>query len=144
MQKAALPVSSLVNTYCQLNNNEPSNPDITQIIKMFEDVLSYNCRAQTDEQTARMLTALRAIGNAGRGAQSAVATLTRCASNEASPMSIRVAAVNAFRRIDCNTNNVSKLDSKNAAEDIVACKKQQDIRRLSIYEQVSLNRCNRS
>lgn len=109
MQKAALPVSSLINTYCQLNDNQPSNPDVTQIIKMFEDVLSYNCRAQTDEQTARMLTALRAIGNAGLGAQSAVATLTRCASNEASPMSVRVAAINAFRRIDCKTNNRNEL-----------------------------------
>jgi Lipoprotein amino terminal region len=113
MQKAALPVSSLINTYCQLNDNEPSNADVTQIIKMFEDVLSYNCRVQNDEQIARMLTALRAIGNAGRGAQSAVATLTRCANNEASPMSVRVAAVNAFRRIDCNVNNVSELNPNN-------------------------------
>lgn len=109
MQKAALPVSSLINTYCQLNDNERSNPDVAQIIKMFEDVLSYNCRAQTDEQTARMLTALRAIGNAGLGAQSAVATLTRCASNDQSPMSVRVAAINAFRRIECKTNNRNEL-----------------------------------
>lgn len=107
MAKAALPVSSLVNTYCRQSDDRTPSADVVQIMKLFEDQLSYNCRSESDEQTGRMLTALRAIGNAGLAAQSVVATLTRCAANEAIPMSLRVAAVNAFRRIDCTTNNVS-------------------------------------
>jgi hypothetical protein len=106
MQKAALPVSALINTYCQLNDGQRSNNDVLQIVKLFEDQLRYNCRVETEDQVTKMLTALRAIGNAGLGAHSAAMTLTRCASNDAAPMSIRVAAVNAFRRIDCKANGV--------------------------------------
>lgn len=111
MPKAALAVSSLINTYCTQQSDQcrGSDQEVAQIMKMFEDELRYNCRSQSDEQTQRMLTALRAVGNAGLAAQSVVSTLTRCAGNDATPMSIRVAAVNAFRRVSCDTNDRSEL-----------------------------------
>lgn len=109
MMKASLSVSALINTYLKTNGDQKNNADIVQIIRIFESVLNFNCRTQSDEQTAKMLMALRAIGNAGLGAKSAIATLTRCAANEASPMSIRVAAIDAFRRIDCGDSNRNDL-----------------------------------
>lgn len=111
MKYAALPVSALINTFVQQNGNDATNNDVVQIMNSFETALKYNCRTNSDEDTANILTALRAIGNAGLAAQSAVASLTRCAMNEATPMSVRVTAINAFRRIDCNANSVRTLST---------------------------------
>ena len=43
---------------------------------------------------------LKAIGNTGH-AESVAPTLTRCFENEENPMYVRIAAVNAFRRMAC-------------------------------------------
>ena len=44
---------------------------------------------------------LKAIGNTGH-AESVAPTLTRCYENKENPMGVRVAAVNAFRRMACH------------------------------------------
>ncbi len=46
---------------------------------------------------------LKAIGNTGH-AEHVVPTLNRCFMNEKNPMGIRVAAVNAFRRMACTAD----------------------------------------
>jgi len=101
MERAALPVSSVINTFCK--NNRADNPVITAIIKTFETELRYNCKPDTDAATARTMLALRALGNAGNS-DSVAATLNRCALNEEAPMAVRVAAINAFRRMSCSTS----------------------------------------
>jgi len=100
MERTALPVSSVINTYCKLNQAE--SPDVAAIIKMFEDELKYNCRLEGADP-ARMLLALRAIGNAGN-AERVTPTLNRCAVNEDTPMSVRIAAITAYRRISCSAS----------------------------------------
>jgi len=105
-ESAALPVSSVVNTYCRLNEQE--SPEVTNIIKSFETELRYNCRVENDAQRDKILLTLRAIGNAGN-AQQLVATLNRCVNNEDAQMSIRVAAINAYRRISCDASREELL-----------------------------------
>lgn len=109
MARAALPVSSVINTFCQLNPTQPATPEMLQMVKLFEDQLSYNCRTDSNDQTSRILTALRAIGNAGSAASAVTATLNRCVNNGDIPTVIRVAAISAFRRIDCTDNNREEL-----------------------------------
>ena len=60
--RAALPVSAVVNTYCRQYDGLESSDEVTQIVRQLESELRYNCRAESNEQTSRMLTALRALG----------------------------------------------------------------------------------
>ena len=104
--QASLPVSSVINTYCRQYDSQQTSAEVQQIVKVFEDELRYNCRTQSEEQTKRMLTALRAVGNAGLAASTISDTLDRCAINVDIPVVVRVAAINAYRRIECTSNNV--------------------------------------
>ena len=49
----------------------------------------------------QVMMSLKALGNTGH-AESVAPTLARCFQNEENPMPVRVAAVNAFRRMSCN------------------------------------------
>ena len=99
--RAALPVSAVVNTYCRQYDGLESSDEVTQIVRQLESELRYNCRAESNEQTSRMLTALRALGNAGMAASQCATTLDRCARNSDVTTAVRVAAINAFRRFQC-------------------------------------------
>jgi hypothetical protein len=104
--EASLPVSSVINTYCSQYDSQQTSDEVQQIVKLFENELRYNCRSDdSEQQTTRMMTALRALGNAGLAASTITSTLDRCASNDAIPIAVRVAAINAFRRIECTPNN---------------------------------------
>jgi len=72
------------------------------VIQTFEDELRYNCKKESADQTARQLLAIRALGNIGKSAGIA-STLDRCALNEDAQMNVRVAAISAYRRMDCTT-----------------------------------------
>jgi len=98
--RSALPVSSVVHTYCKLTERE--NPEVVAIVKTFEDELRYNCKVDGGD-TSRILLALRALGNAGN-ADRVTPTLNRCALNQEAPMAVRVAAVGAYRRISCSSS----------------------------------------
>lgn len=103
-RKAALSVSSLVNTYCRSNPSCGLDSEVREIISIFERNLAYNC--QSEEQD-KIKMSLKAIGNTGH-AEQVVPTLNRCFMNNEISMEIRVAAVNAFRRMAC-TADVSKI-----------------------------------
>ena len=109
MTRAALPVSAVVNTYCQQYDGLESTDEVTQIIRQLEVELRHDCRSQSNEETSRMLTALRALGNAGLAASHASRTLDRCVRNNHIPTAIRVAAINAFRRFQCTDSIVRSL-----------------------------------
>ena len=110
MTRAALPVSAVVNTYCRQYDGLESSDEVTQIVRQLQSELRYNCRAESNEQTSRMLTALRALGNAGLAAlQSATTTVDRCAHNSDITTAVRVAAINAFRRFQCTDSIVGSF-----------------------------------
>lgn len=93
-------MSSLINNYCRLNDLCDTDPEIQEVIGMFEQRLRYNCRIDQENQHDETLMALKAIGNTGH-AQRTVPTLARCAANTDLPMELRVAALQAFRRMPC-------------------------------------------
>jgi len=101
MARAALPVSSVINTYCRGYDGLESSDEVTQIVRQLESELRRDCTSESNEQTSRMLTALRALGNAGLAASQSTSTLDRCARNNDIPTALRVAAINAFRRFQC-------------------------------------------
>ena len=101
--KVALSISAIANTYCKENPQCNEEREVRDIIAVFEEDLRYNCMIANDEQYERVLMALKGLGNAGHANQ-AIAALTRCYINDEAPMAIRVAAVNAFRRMPCEAD----------------------------------------
>ncbi len=104
-RKAALSISALVNTYCRENPSCGLESEVREIVSIYERNLAYNCQS---EQHDKVLMSLKALGNTGH-AEQVVPTLNRCFLNEQIPMEIRVAAVNAFRRMAC-TADVSEAE----------------------------------
>jgi len=106
LMRAALPVSAVVNTYCRQQDGLLSSDEVTQIVSQLESELHHSCMSQSTEQTSRMLTSLRALGNAGLAASRTMPTVDRCARNDDVPTAVRVAAINAFRRFQCTDSIV--------------------------------------
>ena len=99
--KMALAVSSLVNSYCRVNTHCGEEKEVQDIVKIFEDKLQYNCRITNEDQYEKVMMALKGLGNTGH-AERAIDTLNRCFLNKDAPTEVRVAAMNAFRRISCS------------------------------------------
>jgi hypothetical protein len=110
-RKAYLTVSSLINNYCTLNEGCDSDGEIQSIVRIFTQQLKYNCRQERSEDHDNVLMALKALGNTGH-AQSAVDTLLRCAANNDLEMELRVAALQAFRRMSCIAEVSTEIDIK--------------------------------
>ena len=104
--KSALSVSSLVNTYCRDNPECGETREVQEIMRVLEKKLVGDCQSENHED---VLFALKSIGNAGH-AESLVPTLNRCINNAENSMEIRVAAINAFRRMAC-TAEVNTLEA---------------------------------
>ncbi|ELU16129.1 hypothetical protein CAPTEDRAFT_33454, partial [Capitella teleta] len=108
-RKTYLAISSLINNFCTLKEGCDSDADVQSIIRMFNERLRYNCRLEDDEQHDDMLAALKALGNTGH-AESAAPTLFRCANNNDLSMELRVAALQAFRRMACLADSTELLN----------------------------------
>ena len=106
--KVALAVSSIVNTFCKLNPSCEQERDVHDIIDIFQEDLRYNCMIDTDEHYKTVMMALKGIGNAGHASQ-VTPSLTKCAINEDAPMLIRIAAINAFRRMPCEAGVCTRI-----------------------------------
>ena len=73
---------------------------MTDIVRTLEQNLHYNCKAESDEQHDLVLMSLKGLGNIGHATQ-VVPTLNRCFKNTELSTEIRVAALEAFRRMAC-------------------------------------------
>ena len=91
-----------------MNADCQTDDDIQEIIGLFEDNLRYNCRVESEEQHDAVMIALKAIGNTGY-AERAVNHLLRCASNVEAAMELRIAALQAFRRMPCMAEVSSRI-----------------------------------
>jgi len=109
---ALLPVSGMVHTFCKNNADCQYDVDVRDIVRTLSDKLDYNCKG--DRHT--MLVTLKALGNIGV-ATGAIETIARCA-NEVNPTDVRIAAIDAYRRMDCSINR-AELETifTNADED---------------------------
>ncbi|XP_070206587.1 uncharacterized protein [Littorina saxatilis] len=93
---AMLPVSSMVNNYCEKHDDCNTNPDVQRIMQHFRRVIGVQCYANNNNAET-VLLGLRAIGNAGHVTRM-TEVLENCLKRENNPLNIRVAAAEAFRR----------------------------------------------
>ncbi|XP_050402855.1 uncharacterized protein LOC126819071 [Patella vulgata] len=105
--KSMLPISSLVNNYCRKNPNCADEHEVTGIISALERNLGYGCYVR-DENLQKVLLTLRAIGNAGHSS-SVAGPLSHCLTRQSNPIEVRVAALDAFRRLPCSADRIEAM-----------------------------------
>ncbi|KAL8597069.1 hypothetical protein ACOMHN_057558 [Nucella lapillus] len=101
-QKALLPVSTMVNNFCQHQPQCSTEPSVQAIMTSFEDVIGSSCYVNK-KNIDQALMGLRAIGNAGH-VSSSVSVVNQCVRRSKNPMEIRVSAAQAFRRMPCDAD----------------------------------------
>lgn len=100
--KVLLPISALINSYCSVNPDCVNDLEVDGVITKLEEFLGGNC-AVTDATYTKVLLSLRAIGNIGH-AQRLIPVLDGCIARKTNPTEIRVAAVEAYRRLSCGAD----------------------------------------
>jgi hypothetical protein len=95
----------MVNSYCRKNSNCDNEPAVRDIISFFQSKLGRDCSGDREP----VLMALKALGNTGHANQ-VISTLNNCMANEEATVEVRVAAINAMRRMDCNADTTALLD----------------------------------
>ncbi|XP_053132427.1 uncharacterized protein LOC128336575 [Hemicordylus capensis] len=103
-QSAFLGISSLVHHFCAVRNDCDQEPAVWGIMKILEGYLGRTCIVHESEENRQVELVLRAIGNAGLAAARLTPVLSSCAQLKSNPVGIRLAAVEAFRRIPCAAN----------------------------------------
>ncbi|XP_071088621.1 uncharacterized protein [Haliotis cracherodii] len=101
-RSAMLPVSTMVNNYCNHHESCSDESAITQIISTMEKTIGYGCYIR-DSNLETSLVALRALGNAGH-LDRLTTTLSSCFIRQANPTEVRVAAIQAYRRLPCSAD----------------------------------------
>ncbi|XP_078097099.1 apolipophorins [Mustelus asterias] len=99
-----LGVSSLVHNFCSKNNSCQVIPEVQEVMRVLEGYLQGNCRTREPELRKKVLISLKAIGNAGLAADAQIPTLNKCVQSKTNLLNVRLAAINAFRRIPCAAN----------------------------------------
>ncbi|XP_071116773.1 uncharacterized protein [Haliotis cracherodii] len=99
---AMLPISTMVNNYCNHHEACSEESTITRIISTMEKTIGYGCYIR-DSNLETSLVALRALGNAGH-VDRLTTTLSSCFNKQANPMEVRVAAIQAYRRLPCTAD----------------------------------------
>lgn len=108
-KQAVLGLSAMVHQYCRNRPNCNSEREVQAIGRALRRFLHGDCSSTNSEQQTRILIAIKAIGNAG--VFSFISNdLVRCARREQNPMAVRVAAVEAFRRMSCSVDVSVFLD----------------------------------
>ncbi|XP_067677413.1 uncharacterized protein [Haliotis asinina] len=97
-----LPISTMVNNYCNHHEDCSLESAITKIISAMEKTIGYGCYIR-DSNLETTLVALRALGNAGH-LDRLTSTLSSCFNRQANPMEVRVAAIQAYRRLPCSAD----------------------------------------
>ena len=98
-RSVVLGASALIHSYCHHNTECMNEDEVKNAVRKFDDILGYKCKAEDKEQEDRIITALKALGNAGR--TTAQVTLARCFQESTNSIPMRLAAIDAFRRMPC-------------------------------------------
>ncbi|XP_067004188.2 uncharacterized protein [Anabrus simplex] len=104
--KTILSASAMVHSYCQRNTACDSETVKDIIIKM-ERLLGEDCRPKDNNHMQLIIVALKGIGNAGVIVKSQE-TLKKCYEMD-NPMEIRLAAIDAYRRLPCDVASRTDL-----------------------------------
>ncbi|KAJ7411082.1 hypothetical protein WISP_104499 [Willisornis vidua] len=104
-QSCFLGISALLHRFCSAHSSCEGVPAVQNVLSTLGKFLGGNCTVQNSEHLSKMQLVLKAIGNAGLAAASLAPVLSSCASLRSNPMEIRLAALQAFRRIPCAARN---------------------------------------
>ncbi|XP_048255783.1 apolipophorins-like [Haliotis rufescens] len=111
-------VAAMVNNFCVKTAECTKVPVIDLIISILENDIGRGC-VVTDKNEEDILLTLRAIGNIGNADRLSL-SLQLCFTREKNPMEVRIAALDAFRRLPCGAdrNNAMQLymDGESDAE----------------------------
>eukprot|EP00106_Octopus_bimaculoides_P004762 XP_014772204.1 PREDICTED: uncharacterized protein LOC106870588 [Octopus bimaculoides] len=110
-----LAVSSVVNSYCQDNPRCADDNAVKDIVSVIDKIVG-DCKWKEEKPyqyrprqpmrgppSRAILYALKALGNIGRS-ESIGRTLTRCFTISTNPVDVRLAAIDAFRRVPCEAS----------------------------------------
>ena len=97
----------MVHKICENEPNCQSNTHIADFVSILNGNIGSDCTSTTKEQRQTLLITLKAFGNAGNAVTSS-SVIGRCITNQNVDTDIRVAALQAFRRMPC-TVSVSYL-----------------------------------
>ena len=110
---AYLSISALINSFCKINVNCGGIEEVIDITNLFQSNLNGNCNGDDRE---KILMSLKAIGNAGY-ASSAIPVLRKCFITKETAIDIRLAAIDAFRRLPCGLRESLITILRNTEED---------------------------
>ncbi|XP_053899120.1 uncharacterized protein LOC128844959 [Malaclemys terrapin pileata] len=117
-QSVFLGITALVHHFCSANSACDRLPAVQMVTSILEGYLGGNCTLQ-ESGLSQLQLVLKAIGNAGLAATSLTPILSSCASLRSNPTEIRLAAIQAFRRIPCAANRTVLVRLYQAADDDV-------------------------
>ncbi|CAG7820252.1 unnamed protein product [Allacma fusca] len=105
--EALFGISALINSYCKEHDECADEVPVQESLEKIFSYLGTTCEVPENyEVQRRVLYALKAIGNAGRFPsevdQKSLLLLNRCFMEKSNPLEIRLAAIDAFRRMPCN------------------------------------------
>ncbi|NXU87032.1 VIT protein, partial [Xiphorhynchus elegans] len=101
-QSCFLGVTALLHQFCSAHSSCEGVPAVQSVLSTLGQFLGENCTVQDSEHLSEMQLVLKAIGNAGLAAASLAPALSSCASLSSNPTAIRLAALQAFRRVPCS------------------------------------------
>ncbi|NXY71797.1 VIT protein, partial [Glareola pratincola] len=101
-QSCFLGVTALLHRFCSSHSSCDGVPAVQSVMRTLGKFLGGNCTVQDSERLGEVQLVLKAIGNAGLAAASLAPVLSWCASLKSNPIEIRLAAIQAFRRIPCS------------------------------------------
>ncbi|KAM6054404.1 uncharacterized protein VSU04_010687 [Chlamydotis macqueenii] len=108
-QSCFLGVTALLHRFCSAYNSCDDLPAVQSVMRTLGKFLGGDCTVQDSEGLSQMQQVLKAIGNAGLAAASLAPALGLCASLKSNPIEIRLAAIQAFRRIPCSVRTAILL-----------------------------------
>ncbi|NWH86429.1 VIT protein, partial [Aegithalos caudatus] len=100
-QSCFLGVTALIHRFCLAHSSCDIVPAVQSVMRTLGKFLGGNCAVQDSEHLSKVRLALKAIGNAGLAAAALAPALRSCAALRSRPTQIRLAAVQAFRRLPC-------------------------------------------
>ena len=93
----------MVHKICEQTPNCHTNEHVADFVTVLTANIGSDCMSTTAEQRKTMMLTLKAIGNAGKAFTSS-SIIGRCITNQNVDTEVRVAALQAFRRMPCTVS----------------------------------------
>ncbi|GFY75579.1 vitellogenin, partial [Trichonephila inaurata madagascariensis] len=101
IRQGLLGVSAMTYKYCSTRNDCENSNAVKSVSSSLKQFLGDKCQTTNKEEEAKIMTALKAFGNLGYVGESAE-SIFECANFNSNQMTVRIAAIEAFRRTPCS------------------------------------------